>query len=480
MIDKLIEAVKAIKENPSVEENMNKEDSKISTEEALGNLFPSISAASSSRQSELTYGYNPKANYVPKKGFERYGSSSSSSCSHTKRKPTEVKLKYLLKDFILLPGPQVETVPRGRFREYLYANGFAESAVAVDDEMSEDEVRSKISCLFKEKLARLTTHENNFEFVRAIGNQIVKVNNGPFTGKLLKHISKQGPVYLRTLVAVPGAGLKGWRADKSEDSSDDDFLMSPTFEMKNDIKSDVKQSMPPRIEVIDCDKEDNDGKQEQIDSKTSLAQSHFIASGSRSYGKYSEIVNDKEEEDMQYALQVSLEESQNIESRPLKIDVKKLLQQHSIICMKSNSPNEIIVRRSKLLATAFVAMKSKRFDCYEDLIIQFSGEDAIDAGVPRREFFRLARQEIVQSSGLFEGYNGCNLIFTHNVKLLQEKQYWLAGRLVGISLMQGGPGFGCLNSTVYDLMCEAPCDVNDFDVSLIPDYEKAAMLSKLK
>ena len=76
----------------------------------------------------------------------------------------------------------------------------------------------------------------------------------------MKHISKQGPVYVRTLVAVAGAGLKGWRADKSEDSSDDDFLMSPTFEMKNDIKSDVKQSMPPRIEVIDCDEEDNDGK----------------------------------------------------------------------------------------------------------------------------------------------------------------------------------------------------------------------------
>ncbi|XP_046855497.1 uncharacterized protein LOC124448576 [Xenia sp. Carnegie-2017] len=100
---------------------------------------------------------------------------------------------------------------------------------------------------------------------------------------------------------------------------------------------------------------------------------------------------------MQYVLQVSLEASQNMESTPLKIDVKKLLQQHSIICMKGDSSNEIIVRQSKLLATAFVAMKSKRFDCCEDLIIQFSGEDAIDAGGPWREFFRLARQEIVQS-----------------------------------------------------------------------------------
>lgn len=37
-----------------------------------------------------------------------------------------------------------------------------------------------------------------FTFVRAIGNKIIEVKNGPFTGKFLKHISKQGPVYIRS------------------------------------------------------------------------------------------------------------------------------------------------------------------------------------------------------------------------------------------------------------------------------------------
>lgn len=58
------------------------------------------------------------------------------------------------------------------------------------------------------------------------------------------------------------------------------------------------------------------------------------------------------------------------------------------MCIRAGDPNEIIVRRAKLLATAFSAIKPKTFDCCKDVIVQFSGEDATDAGGPRREFFR--------------------------------------------------------------------------------------------
>lgn len=56
--------------------------------------------------------------------------------------------------------------------------------------------------------------------------------------------------------------------------------------------------------------------------------------------------------------------------------------------MRTGDPNEIIVRRTKLLETALLAVKPKMFDCCKELVVQFSGEDAIDAGGPRREFFR--------------------------------------------------------------------------------------------
>ena len=73
-------------------------------------------------------------------------------------------------------------------------------------------------------------------------------------------------------------------------------------------------------------------------------------------------------------------------------------------------------------------------------------------------------------SGLLEGSEG-HMMFTHNLKLLKENKYWLAGRLVGMSLIHDGPGLGCLHPTVYQLMCGLPCNVYDFDVTLITDHD---------
>lgn len=85
-------------------------------------------------------------------------------------------------------------------------------------------------------------------------------------------------------------------------------------------------------------------------------------------------------------------------------------------------------------------------------------------------FSRLIRQDLVRISGLLEDYEG-HMMFTHNLKLLEENKYLLAGRLVGMSLMQDGPGLGCLDPTLYDLICGLPCDVYDFDVTFITNED---------
>jgi hypothetical protein len=48
----------------------------------------------------------------------------------------------------------------------------------------------------------------------------------------------------------------------------------------------------------------------------------------------------------------------------------------------------MVVRRSRLLATAFDAMKRPSFSIFRNFKVEFSGEEAIDVGGPRREFFR--------------------------------------------------------------------------------------------
>ena len=50
----------------------------------------------------------------------------------------------------------------------------------------------------------------------------------------------------------------------------------------------------------------------------------------------------------------------------------------------------MIVRRARILSSAFEAMKRSTFSCFTNLKVEFSGEEAIDIGGPRREFFRYA------------------------------------------------------------------------------------------
>lgn len=50
--------------------------------------------------------------------------------------------------------------------------------------------------------------------------------------------------------------------------------------------------------------------------------------------------------------------------------------------------NTIVIQRSKLLATTLSAMRRRRFNSKMMLSVEFSGEQALDHGGPRREFFK--------------------------------------------------------------------------------------------
>ena len=83
--------------------------------------------------------------------------------------------------------------------------------------------------------------------------------------------------------------------------------------------------------------------------------------------------------------------------------------------------------------------------------------------------------QLANHSGLFEGREG-RMMFAHNLKLVEENKFFLAGRLVGMSLLQGGPGLCCLHPLVYYLMCGYPCDLSEFDPSDIAGPDNFELL----
>jgi hypothetical protein len=120
----------------------------------------------------------------------------------------------VMKDIILLPNPRMKLLPRGRIREELYVRGFVTTAVNITNEMTASEIEGHFATLFSNKLKG-----RPFNFVRAVGNKIVDVNLAQgITGKILKHICGQGPVYLRCV--RPTDTEYAW-VEEEEDSEDD-------------------------------------------------------------------------------------------------------------------------------------------------------------------------------------------------------------------------------------------------------------------
>ena len=83
----------------------------------------------------------------------------------------------------------------------------------------------------------------------------------------------------------------------------------------------------------------------------------------------------------------------------------------------------------------------------------FVGEPGIDAGGPRRDFFRIvASVASTEASLLLEGQSG-HLLPRHNVQALETGLFSALGCLVGHSIIHGGPGLPIFSKAVFDFLC---------------------------
>ena len=99
----------------------------------------------------------------------------------------------------------------------------------------------------------------------------------------------------------------------------------------------------------------------------------------------------------------------------------------------------ILINRKNLLSSTLAAIQRSTFSFVKPVHVSFSGEEAADAGGPRREYFRLLMSSL-KNLGIFQG--SC---FSHDLHLLRCKKYELGGKLVSWSVLQGGSGPNCLS-----------------------------------
>lgn len=133
-------------------------------------------------------------------------------------------------------------------------------------------------------------------------------------------------------------------------------------------------------------------------------------------------------------------------------EVQHLLQQHYSQVIQAYEYQRINIRRQSLLQDATKQFQRQSFDASKVLRVQFLGELAVDTGGPRREFLQLLMVDLLSKSGLFEGYPS-STIPMHNVLALSTGQYALAGKMIAISMIQGGPAPRCFAASVVTLSC---------------------------
>ena len=149
----------------------------------------------------------------------------------------------------------------------------------------------------------------------------------------------------------------------------------------------------------------------------------------------------------------------------VSVDSKYVLIRHREHVLSENDDFQSInIRRSFLLKDAMRQLSKPSFNSNKVLRVVFIGEQAIDEGGPRREFFHLLLFNLFKFSGLFAGYP-VNVTPLHNVQAVESKKFFTAGKMLCMSLIQGGEAPSCFTKAVADYLVygevRSPVDICD-------------------
>ena len=151
----------------------------------------------------------------------------------------------------------------------------------------------------------------------------------------------------------------------------------------------------------------------------------------------------------------------------------------NVIDLNDESP--LLTNRSCLWNKAKLFYKRGMADTSilkKNLVVSFSGEEGIDGGALRNEFFVAAIKKM--NDDFFEGKDNRRLPKCH---WGCEDELKIAGIFVAHSLLLGGPGFPCLHPAIYELISggdavEYQPTVQDIPVTA-PTAELLEMISKV-
>eukprot|EP00112_Aurelia_sp_Birch-Aquarium-sp1_P013568 Seg2881.8 transcript_id=Seg2881.8/GoldUCD/mRNA.D3Y31 product="G2/M phase-specific E3 ubiquitin-protein ligase" protein_id=Seg2881.8/GoldUCD/D3Y31 len=358
-------------------------------------------------------------------------------------------------------------VPKGKARELLFSSGLVLSSFNLNTAENEATIRNKLEEGFKDMLRGISS-SRKFEFVRAVERKIVPIKvAGELNGRAIYSIAgqRERPVYIRASEDIRWRlGSDSTLFESDSDDSVEEILQttSITFDQtKNEI------NFKP-AGLADENKEECPicHKSFPVDALESHANTCIDLSEFRA-------MNFVEEESKNEAARIkSASVSSEDEEKPLSLE-EFLRIKETNFCAQSKTTIAVRIRK----AYPDAVQKIKLFFDKTPLgpiSVDFVGEVAVDDGGPLREFFTIIFE--AAPSHVLTG-NRNNYTLRHDAHKLENGDYYMYGKFVALSLLQGGPGphNWCKPLAQYVLGLEPTISVEH-----IPDYEVQAKLGEIQ
>ncbi|XP_033994265.1 LOW QUALITY PROTEIN: G2/M phase-specific E3 ubiquitin-protein ligase-like [Trematomus bernacchii] len=155
-----------------------------------------------------------------------------------------------------------------------------------------------------------------------------------------------------------------------------------------------------------------------------------------------------------------------------------------------NTVSRFNITRSNVWDGAVRGFRRSTFCEKSDLLVRFtddagSVEEGIDAGGPRREFLTLL-MSFLQSRPIFEGPPQSRYL-VYNAAAIREDEYFMAGKMIAVSIVHGGPGPHFLSRDLVNHIAGQPgfcahvTDVTDDEIGrALSEIELAHSLKSLQ
>ncbi|XP_034065966.1 G2/M phase-specific E3 ubiquitin-protein ligase-like [Gymnodraco acuticeps] len=155
-----------------------------------------------------------------------------------------------------------------------------------------------------------------------------------------------------------------------------------------------------------------------------------------------------------------------------------------------NTVSRFNITRTNVWDGAVRGFRRSTFCEKSDLLVRFtddagSVEEGIDAGGPRREFLTLL-MSFLQSRPIFEGPPQSRYL-VYNAAAIREDEYFMAGKMIAVSIVHGGPGPHFLSRDLVNHIAGQPgfcahvTDVTDDEIGrALSEIELAHSLKSLQ